>query len=323
MSSQTSESREVVLIALDGSLAAAMALPIASAVAAQIGADCQALHIISDAGPGADLSRQLAKSVGAWTGIELWRDVVGPIVQLWQVFAAPGNAILKAFWHIEVRLDFGDPVAGILRANADPKIVLVVLTTHGHVIEPGRTLGRVAEQVIADATRPILLVRPEAESSKRGMVVRRLLLPLDGTPTTAMLLNPACELAGRLGAALDLLYVASAGQPHPDEPGSISAPLYVDQPQHEWPQWALEVIDRLSIASAGCPPNVTTRTFLVQGDAASEIPRFAAEWQSDVVVLARRSHLEPDRAQVLRAVLDGTPCPVLLVGEPASAPQDN
>jgi nucleotide-binding universal stress UspA family protein len=54
--------------------------------------------------------------------------------------------------------------------------------------------------------------------------------------------------------------------------------------------------------------------FLGRGEIGLEIARFAAQQQSDVVVLARRSHFEPGRAQVLRAVLDQTPCPVLLLG---------
>ena len=147
---------------------------------------------------------------------------------------------MKALAHIEVRLDAGDPAAGILRASADPLVTLVVLTTHGHIIEPGRSLGRVAEQVIAGTTRPILLIRPEVTpmAIRPGAALQRLLLPLDGTPTTAALLAPATALASRLGASVDLLYVADVGTPPPDEPGSIGAPQYVDQPQHEWPQWA-------------------------------------------------------------------------------------
>jgi nucleotide-binding universal stress UspA family protein len=193
---------------------------------------------------------------------------------------------------------------------------LVVLTTHGHIIDQGRSLGRVAEQVIAGAIRPILLIRPEATPMTIQPVaaLRRLLLPLDGTPTTAALLAPATALASRLGASVDLLYVAGSGAP-PDEPGSIGAPQYVDQPQHEWPQWADEVSSRLVEACAQCPPDVLVRTFLAQGDAAAAIAGFAAEHASDAVVLARRSRLEPGRAAVLRAVLDQTPCPVLLVGD--------
>jgi nucleotide-binding universal stress UspA family protein len=319
MSART-EQQPIVLVALDGSFAAATALPIATAVARQLGADCQALHIIADAGPGTSLRQSFAQGLERFTGVRLWPDVIEPTVRLWQVFATPANAIMEAFWHIGVRLDAGDPVAGILRASADPTVVLVVLTTHGRIVEEGRSLGRVAEQVIAQATRPILLIRPEAASPKYDRPLRRLLLPLDGTPTTAALLNPACELASQLGAAIDLLYVAGPGQELPDEPGSIAAPRYVDQPQHEWPHWANEVISRFGAASAKCSPDVPIRTFLVQGDIGEEIAHFAAEHHSDAVVLARRSHLEPGRAGVLRAVLDMTPCPVLLIGEPEAEP---
>ena len=76
-----------------------------------------------------------------------------------------------------------------------------------------------------------------------------------------------------------------------------------------------EVITRLGRPALQCPPDVPMRTFLAQGDAGTAIARFAAEHASDAVVLARRSRLEPGRAAVLRAVLDQTPCPVLLVGD--------
>jgi nucleotide-binding universal stress UspA family protein len=144
--------------------------------------------------------------------------------------------------------------------------------------------------------------------------LRRLLLPLDGTPTTSTALRPAIELARRLGASIDLLYVASADEPFVREPGSIGAPRYVDQPQHEWPAWADRVISHLSTCLGGRPPGLSIQVFLVAGHIAEEIARFAAEHQSDAIVLVRRSHLEVGRARVLRAVLDRTPCPVLVVG---------
>ena len=312
MTAPEDKPRDTVLVALDGSLAAATALPIALAVAAQLGIDCEVLHIVSDTGLVAGLDRPFAKEFEALTGVKLWPDALESTVRRWQAFAGPGNALA----HIEVRLDAGDPAAGILRASADPLVTLVVLTTHGYIIEPGRSLGRVAEQVIAGTTQPILLIRPEVTpmAIQPGAALQRLLLPLDGTPTTAALLAPATALASRLGASVDLLYVADVGTPPPDEPGSIGAPQYVDQPQHEWPQWANEVITRLAEACAQCPPNVPLRTFLAKGDAGEAITRFAAEHASDAVVLACRSRLEPGRAAVLRAVLDQTPCPVLIVG---------
>jgi nucleotide-binding universal stress UspA family protein len=279
------ERRSTVLLALDGSSAAATALPLVRVVARQLGAAVEILHVAGDERPDPDLWQRL------------------------HVELQPGEAV-------QVRSHAGEPAAAILRAARAPGVDLVVLTTHGRVIEPGRSLGRVAQAVIAHTTTPVLLVRPEAAESAAcaRAPLRRLLLPLDGTPTTSTALRPAIDLAVRLGASVDLLYVASADEVSAREPGSIRAPRYVDQPQHEWPGWADRVISHLSVCLGGRPQGLSMQVFLVAGHIADEIARFAAEHQSDAIALVRRSHLEVGRARVLRAVLDRTPCPVLLVG---------
>ena len=279
------EKRPIVLLALDGSPAAATALPLGRTVADQLEATVEVLHVAGEDRPDPDL----------------WQRLHGD---------------LRSGEVVQVRSHAGEPAAAILRTARAPGVDLVVLTTHGRVIEPDRTLGRVAQAVVARTTRPILLLRPESvESGASPMApLRRLLLPLDGTPTTSTALGPAIELACRLGASIDLLYVASADEPMAHEPGSIGAPRYVDQPQHEWPAWADQVIRHLSICLGGRPPGLSIQVFLVAGHIAEEIARFAAEHHSDAIVLVRRSHLEVGRARVLRAVLDRTPCPVLLVG---------
>jgi nucleotide-binding universal stress UspA family protein len=279
------DKRPVVLLALDGSPASAAALPLGRTVAEQLGATVEILHVAGEGRPDPDL----------------WQRLHGPL--------QPGEAV-------QIRSHAGEPAAAILEAARVPGVDLVVLTTHGRVIEPGRSLGRVAQAVVAHSGRPILLLRPEAVEAGGSPVapLRRLLLPLDGTPTTSTALLPATELACRLGASVDLLYVASADEPIVREPGSIGAPRYLDQPQHEWPAWADRVIDHLSACLGGRPPGLSIQVFLVAGHIAEEIARFAAEHHSDAIVLVRRSHLEVGRARVLRAVLDRTPCPVLLVG---------
>ena len=275
-----------VLVALDGSSAAATALPVARLVAAQLHAGIEILHVAPTRPAAPDLARRLLLERENLDGVEI---------------------------HLHV----GEPAAEILRASSDPRVALVVLATHGRVIEPGRQLGHVAEAVIAGAERPVLLVRPEAtrQHGARLSALRRLLVPLDGTPGTATALRSVTELAGRLGASLDLLYVAGPSRATPGEPGSIGAPLYVDQPQHEWPGWEREMIERL-MACAECPAGVEVRMFLARGEIGVEVTRFAAEHEDDAIVLVRRSRLEPGRAPALRAILDRTPCPILLVGGP-------
>jgi nucleotide-binding universal stress UspA family protein len=222
-----------------------------------------------------------------------------------------------------VREEQGDPTAAILAASGDPTVALVVLTTHGRDVEPGRDLGSVAAAVLAGATRPVLFVRPEATLQQQGDMepVRRLLVPLDGTPTTAAILKPVTELAARLGTSVDLLYVADPGQAQPGEAGSLAGPRYVDQPQHEWPQWASEIISRLMTYCAACPANVSVQPYLSTGEVGAEIVRFAATHGDDVIVLVRRSGLESGRGKILQAILGQSPCPVMLVGRSEEAAQ--
>ena len=277
-----------VLVALDGSEAAATALPVARSVAAQLSAEMGVLHATYMTANVGELRHRLGLESG-----EL-QDV--PIITC-----------------------EGEPVPCIVDHTREPGVLLVVLTTHGMAIEPGRHLGRVAEAVVKRSTRPILLVRPEAAAVHRvgPGPIKRLLLPLDGSPATAAALEPAFALAARLGASADVLYVASPKQVGERERGSMSAPRYVDQPQHEWPQWASELVDRLC---ASCGAEIPVRVYLRQGDIGSEIALFAAEQRYDAVVLVLRSRLEPGRARVLRAVLDNTSCPILLVGAPLARP---
>jgi len=278
-------SSRTVLVALDGSTAAATAFPVARTVAAQLHAGLEILHVLpsGEHAPAADT-------------------------------LVPGG--ISAREHTRVRVELGDPTATILRQIEDPQVALLVLTTHGREIEPGRHLGHVAEAVIARAMQPVLLVRPEAAAGPHVVAVqlRQLLLPLDGSPTTSGALAPVIALAGQLGASIDLLYVAGRRDARAVERYSIGAPRYIDQPQHEWPAWADEVVAHLRACCGELPAGVTARVFLATGTIGDAIARFAAEHHEDAVVLVRRSQLEQGRAVILRAVLNRTPCPVLLVG---------
>jgi nucleotide-binding universal stress UspA family protein len=281
------EGRPAVVVAFDGSPAAATALPLARIVAGQLGAPVEILHVAPTPRPAPDILKLLPNEPEADSAVRL----------RWAV---------------------GEPVAGILEVVSDPGVELVVLTTHGRVIQSDGYLGRVAEAVIANTPHPVLLVRPEAAPSGPALVpLERLLLPLDGTPKTATALQPATSLAGRLGASIDLLYVASTDQAPARERGAIHPSRYVDQPHHEWPHWSKEVVDRLCTCLAQCPASVPVQVYLAQGSIGPEIARFAREHRVDAIVLVRRSRLQPGRAPILRSVLELTPCPVLLVaGEP-------
>ncbi len=281
-----------VLVALDGSPAAATALPFARTLAARLAARVEVVHCVEDPTTGSALEQAVRQAL------------------------RPDEAL-------QLRPARGAPENGILEAAADPTVVLLVLTTHGRVIEPGRHLGRTAEAVLAAVSLPVLLVRPEAAVSpegQRALALRRWLVPLDGAPATAAALPPAGDLARRLGASVDLLLVAPPTRPPVVERGAITAPRYVDQPQHEWPQWVREVIDHLCTCMGQRPADMPVRAYLTHGEVGPAIVAFATTHEIDAIVLVRRSHLEPGRATVLRAVLEATPCPVLLIAAEAPEP---
>jgi nucleotide-binding universal stress UspA family protein len=171
-------------------------------------------------------------------------------------------------------------------------------------------LGSVAGAVVRQAPCPVVLVRPEL--GLRAWSLRRIVVPHDGTPTTAAAIEPASNLAGRSGAEFDILHVAAPDTAQPAEPGTLTAPRYLDQPQHEWPAWAREFLARTR-SLCHCPSVVQTRLDLRTGEPGAEIVRFATEHQGDLIVLAWRGYLDAERATTLREVIRAAPCPTLIL----------
>ena len=277
------ETRARIIVAWDGSVAAET-LPLARTIAVQLGAEVEVLHVAAEGADQSKIDRAIQEA-----GLD-----------------DPQGSYL--------RVEAGEAAEVILSAAAEPRVALVMMATHGDSEAPGRRLGRVAEAVIADSRRPVILVRPGTAHPQRQL--KRLLLPLDGTPKTAIALQPATDLARRFGASIDLLYVAGTGRSGPEERGSIGAPRYVDQQQHEWPGWAAEVEARLAQICAQGSGEVPVQMYLAQGDIATEIVRFAAEHACDAIALVRRSRLQAGRGRILRAVLELAPCPVFILSGP-------
>jgi nucleotide-binding universal stress UspA family protein len=290
--------RKKVLVALDGSPAAAVALPLARTVAGQLDADLEAVHVASAAKP----SEEVRVSLGL--------DAAEAV-------------------DIPVRVLVGDPVEELLRATSRRDVAVTVLATHGHEIGKARSIAHVPEALAANATRPILLVRPEAAAVREEQPppFSRLLLPLDGRAATARALRPAVRLARTLRLGLDLLFVVYPGQTPPERSGGIVTPLYVDAPYYEWPGWEKRARSWLRSCCDDMRTDIPIDVYVQAGDAQKEIgatiAHFAEEHDSNAIVIVRRSHLEPYQEPVARSVLDLAPCPVLVVaGRPHRAQPD-
>jgi len=275
---------KVILVPLDGSIAAKVALPVARLISRFTGATVHVLHVAE-----APLSR---KELLGRLKLARREETVGLLI---------GQVI-------------GTPVEGIVRSAVEKLALLIVMTTRGETAYGGYPLRPVPEQVLHRAPCPVLLVRPEdGPRVAQRKALRRILLPLDGAPSTIAVIGPAVSLAEKSGAELDVLYVAEARARSAEEPGTFTTPRYVDQPQYEWPAWVRECLDRFCAVAGECRMAAPTRVFVRHGQPKVEILGFAAERDADLIVLEWRGRFDPTHAEVVRGVLEEAACPVLLL----------
>ncbi len=270
-------SAKTVLVPLDGSVHATAAIPVARGFGELLHATVVLLHASDDALTPATLLERMKLS---------GEDVSGLIIE-----HRPGDAAVA-----------------IVKEARERHAAMIVMCPQIRTDVRSRALGSVAAAVLRAAPCPVVLV-PPARGCK-PWALHRLLVPHDGTPTSAATIGPATEFALKAAAELIVLHVATPGVERPTEPGTLVSPRYVDQPQHEWPAWAQEFLARLC-AVGSARGEIGIHLAVAQGDAGAAIVDFAR--QSDLIVLGWRGALEPDRARTMRHVIRDTTCPVIVL----------
>jgi nucleotide-binding universal stress UspA family protein len=269
-------SEPIILVPLDGTKQALAALPVAMVLGQIEQAPLHILHVGEREQAGEESRRRMARETELLDGLAITTRV-------------------------------GTPAGEILQTAGEIKPRAIVMCKHS-ATEGKKMPGRTAMKVLHDAPCPVVLVPPE-----RGVTawhLHHVMVPHDGTPSTSAALPPAAQLAERGGAELLVVHVTDVGTA-PTEPGSLTAPRYVDQPQHEWPAWAGEFVNRLA---CGCPlGHLHVRTFLATGNTASEILRLSKKQSTDLIVLAWRGIWEAPRAGTLKDILGQAHCPIMVV----------
>jgi len=270
----------ILIVPLDGTELARTAIPVARTLAQVTGATLHVLHVAASEIPPAELLAELGL-----TGEETPGAVVAALT------GVPNEAIL----------------AHAVRVGGST----IVMCMHTTADRPGVLLGSVARAVVQARTTPVVLVPPSR--GQRPWALQQLLLPHDGLPTTASVLRQASELADLAHAELAVLHVASATAAAEGLPGTLAGPRYVDQPQHEWPSWAQEFVQRARALGA-MRDSVRMRLFFAFGETAPTIAEFAANQDTDLVVVPSFAGRGPQLAgSILEQVLTQAPCPVLVL----------
>jgi nucleotide-binding universal stress UspA family protein len=269
-----------IVVGVDGSPQAREALRWASRMATELGGDIVVVHALG-------LLEQLhGELVAAHARRAEIRDVVE---REWCSSlrrdgtpgsgAPPGGVPGGADWKVVVRE--GAPVDVLLGVAAEEDADLLVMGSRGIGSAPALALGSTSLHVLQRATLPVLVV-PEREHSVVHLRMRRILVGVNGSPTSQAAMEVACRVAVAFGAWVNLVEAIEDVPVFPLGPSvRVSSEGEMDAPERV--RSSLEQI-RQRMRDCGVPVHIE-----VQRGAPHEVVRkVAAAIDADLVVLGCR-----------------------------------
>jgi nucleotide-binding universal stress UspA family protein len=297
-----------ILVPLDGSPFTEYALPLAKSIAHRSGAmlDIARVHI-----PGKSLfiiDEALEDSHRKYE-----REYLNAVVK--RLTTDSGISVTSALLGGKIANALNDHAVAI---NAD----LIVMTTHGQGTRTRFWLGSVADELVRKTAKPILLVRPSEgietpPDLTQEPVLRRILIPLDGSELSEQILRHAMVLGNLMQAQYTLIQVIE-----PIIPASYERTAYSIKLEHEWivPKQAeaetyLDSITKRIRASAATMPLQIETKVLISERPAIAILEEASESRIDLIAMGTHGRGGLTRllvGSVADKVLRGAPIPVLL-----------
>ena len=192
-------------------------------------------------------------------------------------------------------------------------IDLVVMGTHGRRGFRAPAIGDQTAAVVRAAPCPVLAV-PAGPGPAIAALPKRILVPLDFGPRALPALRYAQEIAHSTGGTLLLLHVIEEAIV-PDRCYPLGRSIFLREPETR--RRSREGLERLFWLAEG--PDVPFDVRVVDGRAATEIARIAAETAADVVLMPTHGLAASDRlvlGSTTDKVLRVAPCPVLVHCEP-------
>lgn len=113
---------------------------------------------------------------------------------------------------VDGRVEIGNAVDAICRRVREMNADLIVMTSHGRTGLSRAWLGSVADGVVREASVPVLMLRPVDERPRDDSdahLFQRILVPLDGSTTSAAILGAASKMARASGGTLMLARIVT------------------------------------------------------------------------------------------------------------------
>ncbi len=295
-----------LLVPLDGSTFSEHALPMAAAIARRANA---VLHVVRVHEP--------LVSVGGDAPLAFSAETERRINDEEQSYLAAVANRLSALSSLSVttHLEEGLIVDGIMTQAQGRGADLIVMTTHGRGPVTRFWLGSVTDELVRRAAQPILLVRSQETPPDiaKEPIVRRILIPLDGSSLAEQVLAPATTLGELMQAEHTLLLVITPTSLPKDLAGGVLSDFDV----HVLERLRMDgqaYLDRIAQPLRARSLQVQTSVVIGQQSAAGILDE-ARRQDADVIALATHGRHGLQRLRlgsVADKVLRGASCAVLL-----------
>jgi nucleotide-binding universal stress UspA family protein len=272
------------MVPLDGFRFAEQALPQAIEIAREAGARVHITHA---------LDMLMRPPYADRVTVQEWWN--GAAIRLAEEYVAEqANQIRAHGLEVTQSVLNGGP-RGSVAAEADRvEPDLIVMTTHGRGPLSRMWIGSVADEVVRESGRPVLLIRASEKSRPRAPVrFQHVLVPLDGSPVSEQILNPALDLARLLGARVTLLHVAFPSSVVLPPIGMDSLTTFSTPDADGLLPEETAGHDYLSFVRASLVPNGTpidTSVLLSSASVFGEISQYAKTHAVDLIAIATPGH---------------------------------
>jgi nucleotide-binding universal stress UspA family protein len=211
--------------------------------------------------------------------------VLGARVEAVHVFTAGDQVAQHAAdaAGVPLHVSSGQLVQQLVEAGHAPDVAAVVVGARGSS-RRGNPLGSTALAVVTSLRRPVVVVPANALVSA---ALRRVLVPLEGTISTSLAPRSIIELAAEAALEVTVLHVDEDGE------GSLQAEEFL---------------------ARYCPWGIgSVRLERRAGKREELVPLVAEELRSDLIVFGWAQQLAEGRAPVVRAALERSKIPVMLI----------
>jgi nucleotide-binding universal stress UspA family protein len=262
-----------ILVPLDGSRLAEAAVPVAASLAKTLNAPVTLLHIIEK-----DAPQEIHKEHHITQA-----DEASAYLEEIAKRGFPADVQVEKHVHTAAIKDVAASIVEHAMTEFQPD--LIVMCTHGKNAMRELLFGSIAQQVVAQGTTPLMLIKPEVDAFRK-FEPARILVPLDSGPVHDDSLPLTKELAMAYGAEIYLLTVIPTFSTVTGEtaaassllPATTSAMLEINVENAEAD--LQDHLDELRQAGFQVKAEVT------RGDPATEIVNLSERLTADLVVLS-------------------------------------